>query len=76
VEFARNLKRAPDKDIWLVVGGEIKRLLLDHDLIDRIILTVFPIILGGGIPLFARGGKETAFRLLNLQHWEKTNAVK
>jgi dihydrofolate reductase len=75
VEFARNLKRAPGKDIWLVGGGEINTLLLDHDLIDRIILTVFPIILGGGIPLFARGGKETAFRLLNVQHWEKTDAA-
>lgn len=47
-----NLVRQPGGDIWLVGGGELVREFLRHDLVDEIILTVFPILLGDGIPLF------------------------
>lgn len=47
-----NLMQQPGGDIWLIGGGELTREFLRHDLIDEIILFVFPILLGDGIPLF------------------------
>ncbi len=40
------------KHIWLVGGGTTAGVLLDNQLIDRVIQTIVPIALGEGIPLF------------------------
>ncbi|HJU34126.1 MAG TPA: dihydrofolate reductase family protein [Nitrososphaera sp.] len=53
--FARSLTQQSSdekKDIWLVGGGEIVSIMLSAQLVDQIILSVHPIILGKGIPLF------------------------
>ena len=41
------------KDIWLVGGAEIITPLLNASLVAEIILSIHPVILGGGIPLFS-----------------------
>lgn len=51
-EFVRDLRERPGKDIWLVGGAEIVHEFLKHDLIDEHIVSVHPILLGGGIPLY------------------------
>jgi dihydrofolate reductase len=58
--FVRRLKQTRGADIWLVGGGQINAWLLNDDLIDEIILTVVPVILGDGIPLFH--GRSKAFK--------------
>ncbi len=63
-DFVRELKGRCRKDIWLVGGAEIIRRLLDEDLVDRIDLTLIPILLGEGIPLFLPGKKESRWRTL------------
>jgi dihydrofolate reductase len=50
--FVRTLKREPGKDIWLVGGGDLVDGFREHDLIDDVILSVHPVLLGDGIPLF------------------------
>ena len=51
--FVRQLKSLETgKDIWLVGGGEIISLLLAENLIDEMLLCIFPVMLGNGIPLF------------------------
>lgn len=60
-----DLKKKEGKNIWLVGGGEIIALLLDNDLIDEMIITTIPIILGSGIPLFPNTAKESTWRLHN-----------
>src|SRR5919112_36735 len=52
--FVRHLiqQSVGDKGIWLVGGGEMVSIFLNADLVDEIILSVHPIILGKGIPLF------------------------
>ena len=44
------------KDIWLMGGGESIRPFNEAGLVDRWELGVIPILLGGGVPLFAAGG--------------------
>jgi dihydrofolate reductase len=52
----QRLKGQTDKDIWLVGGSEVAAAFWRADLIDRLILTIIPVMLGGGVPLF-RGGE-------------------
>jgi len=63
VEFVRQLKQEEGEDIWLVGGGQINSILLNKDLIDKIILTLIPMTLGEGIPLFHGKYKEVKFNL-------------
>lgn len=55
VSFVQQLKKNQGKDIWLIGGGQINTLLLNANLVDRVILTIAPLTLGEGIPLFASG---------------------
>ena len=64
--FARHLiqqSSAKKKDIWLLGGGEIVSILLNAGLIDEIILSIHPIILGKGIPLFNNIKKQMKLQL-------------
>jgi dihydrofolate reductase len=65
--FVKQLKEQQGTDIWLVGGGEINTLLMDHDLIDEIIITRIPTILGEGIPLFAGAPHESELALERLE---------
>lgn len=63
VEFVRNLKNQNGKNIWLVGGGQINTVMLNAGLIDEMIVSIHPIILGEGLPLFAGKPKETKFKV-------------
>lgn len=63
VAFVQELKQQPGKAIWLIGGGQLNTLLLNAGLIDEIILTYIPIVLGAGIPLFAAGAQETKLKV-------------
>ena len=65
IEAITDLRNKEGKDIWLVGGGEIISMLLDNDLIDEMIITILPIILGSGIPLFPNTAKESTWKLHN-----------
>jgi len=52
-----------NKDIWLLGGGEIVSIFLNADLVDEIILSIHPIILGRGVPLFKNIEKSVNLRL-------------
>jgi dihydrofolate reductase len=56
----QSLLGQPGKDIWLVGGGKLVNALLSSDLIDIMIITLIPVVLGQGIPLF-----------LSLEHQKK-----
>ncbi|AFY66378.1 dihydrofolate reductase family protein [Geitlerinema sp. PCC 7407] len=50
--FVRDLKGRPGGDIWLVGGAVLVRELLAAKLVDRLILSIHPVVLGEGLPLF------------------------
>lgn len=62
-EFVKKLKNEKGKDIFLVGGGQINTILLNSGLIDKMIVTYIPILIGKGIPLFEGEAKQTKFEL-------------
>ena len=52
-------------EIWLFGGGTLFRSLLEAGQVDRIDVTVVPILLGGGVPLLPPGGARMALRLID-----------
>lgn len=47
-------------NIWVVGGNSILAPLLNHDMVDHLIVQVAPVLLGAGIPLFTQ--RETLHR--------------
>jgi dihydrofolate reductase len=45
---------AAGRNIWVVGGGELAGCFADHGLLDELIVTVVPVVLGAGKPLFDR----------------------
>lgn len=66
-EFFSEMKQEPGGDIWLVGGGEINRLFLEHDLIDCIVLSYHPVIIGTGKTLFPGSEFRKLFHVTNTQ---------
>lgn len=62
-EVVRRIRSQPGRHLWLVGGGEVVRDFLRADLIDDYIISVHPIILGEGRPLFPSIGRDTHLRL-------------
>ena len=58
------LKRQEGKTIWLVGGSALVGEAIRHDLLDELIVSVHPIVLGDGVPLFPQGLPKTQFQLI------------
>ena len=58
ISFMKRLVRSKGKNIWLVGGSEIVSVFLNEGLIDETIVSIHPVILGEGIPLFKNVQKE------------------
>jgi dihydrofolate reductase len=50
--LVHRLKRQSGRDIWLVGGGESAHACFEAGVVDEIILTQVPVLLGDGLPLF------------------------
>ncbi|MDM5206229.1 dihydrofolate reductase family protein [Cytobacillus kochii] len=53
--FTNHLKNGEGKSIWLIGGGDLLYTFLQENLVDEMIVTVAPRIIGEGIPLFKAG---------------------
>jgi dihydrofolate reductase len=58
-ELVKLLDKQESKAVWLVGGGELVRSFLAAGLIDRITVSLHPVLLGKGIPLFPGGFPKT-----------------
>ena len=58
-----------DGDLWLVGGGKLIAGFRAAGLIDEYVLTVLPVLLGDGLPLFPGTQPEVALRLASVEHW-------
>jgi len=61
--FARSLRAAPGKHIWMMGGGELIASFLDANEIDEFDIHVIPTFIGEGIPLVEPRHRDIALRL-------------
>ena len=57
-ELILKLKSTPGKNIFIDGGSEVVHACLQHDMIDEMIISIMPVLLGDGIPLFKPGRQE------------------
>lgn len=55
----------PGKDIWLFGGASLTTDMLNLNLVDELIISVHPLILGGGLPLFKEVASRIRLTLMN-----------
>lgn len=67
IEFVRQLKAQPGKDICVMGGGLFGAALLEANLIDEIGFNVHPVLLGSGIPVFHQLSHQINLELLTCQ---------
>lgn len=68
-EVIKTLKNHDGKDIWVCGGSSLVNQLIDDDLIDCFRITVVPILLGDGIPLFTSHQRAIKLKLLSTQSY-------
>ncbi len=71
-QFTQKLKQTEGKNIWLLGGGKINSILLTAGLIDQMVLSIHPIVLGEGLKLFQdHSMMNKHFRLVNHEIFDK-----
>ena len=52
--YEEMIAAAGERDLWVVGGGNVASQFADEGLLDEVCLTVVPVVLGEGKPLFDR----------------------
>lgn len=68
--FAKRVRAAEGKNIWMMGGGGIIASFLDAGAIDQLIITVAPVLIGEGIPLIARRHRHIELKLIGSQQFD------
>ena len=70
-----DLRGRPGKDIALFGGGNLFRSLLAAGLVDRVEVSLIPVLLGGGVPLLPPPAGRATLKLRQQRLYEKTGTV-
>lgn len=70
-EVLKKAKQLTSKDVWIEGGANVAQQFLDRDLIDEIVLSIVPVILGDGIPLFGKTDKPIELLLSEVRQFDK-----
>ena len=68
--FVRTLKNATGSDIRFIGGGQINTVMLNDGLIDEIIVTIVPLVLRDGAPLFSPAAERSQFKTVGCETHE------
>jgi len=58
-------------DIWLIGGAELVSVFLNQDFVDEIILSIIPVVLGKGIPIFKNIQREAKLQLIKTTEYDE-----
>jgi dihydrofolate reductase len=65
--FDEMMRSAGGKNLWVLGGGNVASQFADEGLLDEVIVTVVPVVLGNGKPLFDRRLPGGAMRLTDVR---------
>jgi dihydrofolate reductase len=68
-DFITQLKHGDGGSLWLLGGAALIKTCLEHDLIDELTVSIHPLMLGAGIPLFPTTESSRRLNLLAVQHF-------
>lgn len=71
VQFSKDLKNKNGKSIWLVGGGNLLNTFIKEKLVDELIVTITPVLLGKGIPLFRNNSFQTPLSLKSINRFNQ-----
>ena len=70
-ELVKRLKSEKGKNIYCDGGAEVINELLNHDLIDELIISVIPILVGNGTRLFKDNRPEQILEFVGVKSFDK-----
>jgi dihydrofolate reductase len=70
-EVLKKAKKLTDKHIWIEGGANVAQQFLRRELIDEIVLSVVPVILGDGVRLFDNIEKQIDLSLIGVKRFDK-----
>ena len=73
--LVRELLSQPGKDIAIFGGGELFRSLLQAGLVNRVEMSLIPVLLGGGIPLLPPPASRVKLRLRGHRVYRRTGTI-
>lgn len=71
ISFTNTLKNKEGKNIWIIGGGDLLLSFIKEQLIDEMIITVAPSVIGRGIPLFKEGDYELELTLKSMKKYNQ-----
>lgn len=71
-DFIEDLKKESGSNIWICGGANIIHQVLEQKAFDRLHISVMPVVLGDGVPLFSRISDSIPLKLI---HTEVSNGI-
>lgn len=71
VQFTKKIKESSKGNIWIVGGGELLQFFMKERLVDELIVTIAPTLIGRGIPLFRENDFETELFLKDVKQFNQ-----
>ena len=68
--YDRMIAAADGRNLWVVGGGNVASQFADEGLLDEVLVTVVPVVLGSGKPLFDRRLPSGAMQLLGTRTFD------
>ena len=68
--FVQNILQPNYQNVWLVGGAELTRNFIQERLVNEIVISIMPVLLGEGLPFFDNVKGETNLHLLDVKAYK------